>query len=117
MSIDIEQSDDGDDNSPKTYADILYGIYAFLLLMSPILILSQDTLRIHRDMNVGLVVMVTIAFQSIWFKVDDYKGRFSPPFTIVLALSLFCLWMIGGQAWPNFHEVFGNNYFFNDYNF
>lgn len=117
MSIDIEQSDDGDDNSPKTYADILYGIYAFLLLISPILILSQDTLRIHRDMNVGLVVMVTIAFQSIWFKVDDYKGRFSPPFTIVLALSLFCLWMIGGQAWPNFHEVFGNNYFFNDNNF
>ncbi|MBQ9230821.1 MAG: EpsG family protein [Prevotella sp.] len=102
------------------FADIILSAYSFLLLLSPLIILSQDTLRIHRDLNVGLVLLVTIMFCLIWEKDSSEKECIFTVNTNLYALltfSLFCLWMIGGQDWPGYEEVFGNNMVFNEYLF
>lgn len=113
----IEEVSDEQQQVYSNYSDIILFASVFFVFLSPILILSQDSLRIVRDLNVELLLAVTI-FYTMYkqLNADHYEeikeciGNKEIIYIVSLSL-LLVLWMAGGQNWHGYTDIFDNNLF------
>lgn len=115
----IEDGSDDQHQVYYNYSDIILFTSVFFVFLSPVLILSQDSLRIIRDMNVELLLVVTIFYMMYrqlndenFEKIKEYLENKEIIYIMSLSL-LLVLWMVGGQNWHSYTDIFENNLFLN----
>lgn len=110
----IESQLDETDNEQLViirYVDIIYFASVLFILISPLLIYSHDFLRIVRDLNIGITVLITLFFFVYRNSSSELEERdlvWHKEFVISLWL-YFALWFVGGQYLPGYQELMDNN--------
>ena len=93
------------------YVDIIYFASVLFILISPLLIYSHDFLRIVRDLNIGITVLITLFFfvyRNSLAELEERDVLWHKGFVMSLWL-YFALWFVGGQYLPGYQELMDNN--------
>ena len=93
------------------YVDIIYFASVLFILISPLLIYSHVFLRIVRDLNIGITVLITLFFfvyRNLPSEPEEMDDVWHKVFVTSLWL-IFALWFVGGQYLPGYQELMENN--------
>lgn len=98
----------------KNFADIVFALSILFILLMPILVFSYDFSRMIKNIGIEVVTLVSLVFMlkrgNIMASIsNNYWFRYKMSFLFFLLL-----WLIIGQYWEGYNELFNNNTFFED---
>lgn len=97
----------------QNYANIVFSLSILFIMLMPILVFSYEFSRMIKNISIEVVTLVSLVFILRRGTVLTIPGILWYRYKLLLFIFLL-LWMIIGQYWEGYSELFNNNILFED---